>query len=56
VGLEIVWHHQGQHLSKTLGLKLDAAAINASHLDHAVTVVRSLIDVVREVEEPDNCS
>lgn len=49
-------HHQGQHLTKIVGFKLDGSAINASHLDHTTGVVCTLIDVVRWVEEPDNHS
>lgn len=56
MSLEVMGHHQGQHLTKIVGFKLDGSAINASHLDHTTGVVCSLIDVVRWVEEPDNHS
>jgi len=49
-------HHQGQHFTKRVGFKLDGSAIDTSHLDHVLALVCSLIDVVRWVEEPDNCS
>ena len=54
--LEIMGHHQGQHLPESIGLKLDGPAINASHLDHVLAGLCSLIDVVRWVEETDNRS